>query len=199
MRPALIMLAAVTALALAACGRTTSITGTARGPASAPPSAPASAPPPSAGSPPASSPDLSGLPGTTFTVSGQNGPNGQDATYEVTMTRVVQHAVLGQDETVTTSGDHVAAARFTITGDSGQASDDANNDAVAVGSDGQDYTPAFDRIAEGTNFNGGDFNVSPGRQVIGWVVFELPPGVSVAQVQWSPGLGGQVATWDVSS
>lgn len=62
--------------------------------------------------------------------------------------------------------------------------------AVAVGTDGQDYTPSFANITDGTNFNDGDFNVSAGQTVNGWVSFELPPGVTIASVQWTPGLGG---------
>jgi hypothetical protein len=90
----------------------------------------------------------------------------------------------------------MAGAEFTIAGESGQTSDDANDDAVAVGTDGQDYTSSVESITDGANFNYGEFNVTAGQTVNGWVSFELPPGVSIASIEWAPG-GGQAATWTV--
>jgi hypothetical protein len=130
-------------------------------------------------------------------VTGPNGANGETTTYTVSLDQVDQHAGLTAYESLQTSGDHMAGAQFTIAGSSGQSSDDTNSDAVAVGTDGQDYTATFNSITDGTNFNSGEFNVGPGQSVKGWVAFELPSGVTVASVQWSPGLGGQTATWTV--
>jgi len=96
---------------------------------------------------------------------------------------------------LTNGSDHVTAAEFSITGKTGQSSDDANSDAVAVGSDSHDYTSSADDVTAGTNFNSGEFNVTPGQTVTGWVSFELAPGATMASIQWSPGLGGQTATW----
>ena len=135
------------------------------------------APPHSSSSQPSSGPSnssLTGPAGTTFEITGPNGPNGETTTYQVTLTQVLQQA-------------------------SGQASDNANVDAVAVGSNGQNYTSEFDEITAGTNFSNGDINVSPGQSLNGWVSFELPPGVSIASVQWHPGPGGEAATWTVGS
>lgn len=153
----------------------------------------ASAPAPS----PSSSAPLSGSIGTTFTVTGGNGPDGATTVYDVTLDQVDQHATLSQYGSLTNGSDHVTAAEFRIDGSSGQASDDADNDAVAVGTDGQDYTPAFDTITEGTNFDAGDFRVSPGQDVTGWISFELPAGVSIESVQWAPTFGGSAATWNI--
>lgn len=116
-----------------------------------------------AGSPSSSSgANLTGPPGTTYTVTGDNGPNDSTTTYSVAMVQAVQHATLSQYDTLTNGNAHVTAAEFKITGMSGQTSDDADSDAVVVGTDGQDYTPAFDQITEGTNFNDGEFQVGPG-------------------------------------
>lgn len=171
-------------LGLAACG--TSVT---KAPAAAPANAATSASPSSA--------PLSGPVGTTYTATGPNGPNGQTTEYSVTLVQVEQQATLGQYETLTNGSDHVTAAEFTIKGITGQSSDDANSDAVAVGTDHQNYTPAMDDVTAGTNFNSGEFNVTPGQTVTGWVSFELAPGANMASVQWSPGIGGQTATWNV--
>ena len=167
---------------------TTSAPATPASSAPAPPSAPAS-----------SSAPLNGPVGTTYTDSGDNGPNDSATVYSVTLVKVDQQAELGQYETLTNGIDHVAAVEFSVTGKSGESSDDADSDAVTVGSDQQDYQPSFDTITEGTNFNDGDFNVSAGQTVIGWVAFELAPGVTIASVQWSPGLDSEAATWTVGS
>ena len=82
----------------------------------------------------------------------------------------------------------------------GDDQDDANNNASATGNDQQTYQPGFEGLAAGTNFNGGQFNTSPGSDSIGWVTFEVKDGVHVASVQWSPGSGladTAPATWTV--
>lgn len=118
--------------------------------------------------------------------------------YDVTLSQLDQHAQLGQYDSVTTPGDHVAVGQFKLTGDTGVASDDANSDAVAIGSDGQDYQAAFDEVTEGTNFDSGDFNIRAGQSITGWVTFELPSGVTVSQIQWQADTFGDSApaTWN---
>jgi hypothetical protein len=69
----------------------------------------------------------------------------------------------------------------------GQASDDANSDLTVIGSDGQVYQPSFHDTTAGTNFDSGTFHVGPGQMVRGVVNFELPHGVTVQSLQWSPG------------
>ena len=114
--------------------------------------------------------------------------------YDVTMTAVRQNVYPGAYETPQTAGDHFAAVQFTVKGDSGSTADDANSDAAAIGSDGQQYSPAFN-FDSLPNFSSGEFHISPGVSVSGWVAFELPPGVTVASVQWAPSLDGSAATW----
>lgn len=159
------------------------------------PSSPAKAAPAATTSAPAK--PLTGGIGTTFEVTGPNGPSGATTVYDVKLVAVEQQAALGAYETLTNGADHITAAEFTITGKTGQASDDADAVAVAVGSNGQDYQPSFDQITAGTNFDSGDFNVSPGTTVTGWVAFEIAPGATLASIQWSAGFDGPVATWTV--
>ena len=69
----------------------------------------------------------------------------------------------------------------------GTISDDANNDTAVIGSDGQDYTAAFDSISGCTNFNHGEYTLSNGASQVGCVTFQLPNDVHVKAVQFSIG------------
>jgi hypothetical protein len=194
----LIVTAAGLALAggLAACGTTvTKVEGSPAAPASSAPSSASATTPTAQASPSPSSGPLSGPVGTTYEDTGANGPNGQNTVYTVTLVQVEQQATLTQDESLTNGSDHVTAAEFSITGKTGESSDDANSDAVAVGTDSQDYTASFDDVTAGTNFNDGQFDVTPGQTVTGWVSFELAPGATMASIQWAPGADSQTATW----
>jgi hypothetical protein len=59
------------------------------------------------------------------------------------------------------AGTRFVAAVFRVTGTSGTSHDDVNLDATANGSDGQVYQPVFSTLAGYTNFNSGDFTVTP--------------------------------------
>jgi hypothetical protein len=76
-------------------------------------------------------------------------------------------------------------------------SDDANNDATLIGSNGQTYTADFDSIAGYTNFNNGEYNVSAAENSVGAVIFQLPLTVKVTKIEWSAngGFGGAPAEW----
>jgi len=177
------------AFALTGCGTVSSLTA----PASSklPASTPAAATQAAAPSPSDSTTDPTGNIGTTFTVTSSNGTS-----YDVKLDKVVQYATLAPYETLNNTQDHAAAAEFTITGDIGQSSDDANSDANAIGSDQTEYPFAAISLTV-PNFSSGEWEVAPGQTEKGWVAFELPPGVTVAQVQWAPGLNSQAATWTV--
>lgn len=189
-RPALAAgaLLAVAAV-LTACGPTVSKT------PAAPPSVftPAPLPPSSAPAAPAT-PDNTGPPGTSFTVTTTDDA-GNAVVYTVTLTKFDQHAGLTPYESTSNAADRMAAARFTVTGVTGQESDDANNDATVTGADTTEYSPSFLSVSDGPNFNGGEFSVAPGQTVSGWVAFEVPAGAVVATVGWTPGLSGPGATW----
>jgi len=159
-------------------------------------SATASAPTPM----PSPTKSLSGPIGTSFTVTTQD-DNGDNVEYIVEAVKVDQHAGLGQYETLANPGDHMVAIKFSITGVTGQASDDANSDAVAIGTDTTEYSPSFTSITDGPNFNDGEFEVSPGQTVSGWVAFEVPASQNVASVQWMPDAmdDGGAATWTIGS
>ena len=91
------------------------------------------------------------------------------------------------------------AAVFTIKGVSKDTSDDANSDAILIGSDGQAFTADFDSIKGYTNFDGGDFTVGPGVVRVGAVTFQVPDDIKVTEVQWSAAgsFRGQPGTWRI--
>jgi hypothetical protein len=167
--------AAAAALAIAGCG---SITRT-----------PAPAGTKAAPSPPNS---LSGPVGTVYTVTGQSGDK-----MTVTLTKVIDPAQGAGQFTTPGNGNRFAGAIFTITGISGTLSDDADNDATLVGSNGQTWPAGFGSIAGYTNFNSGEYNVSAGENSVAAVTFQLPLTVKVAEIEWSAngGFGGAPAEW----
>ena len=76
--------------------------------------------------------------------------------------------------------------------------EDANNDAVVVGGNGQTYSADFDGIAGYTNFDGGAIHVAQGDTVTGSVTFQVPNGVAVSKVQWTALSGfGTTVEWNL--
>jgi hypothetical protein len=166
---------------------------------STPPAAKAGTKASSNPSPEPASNSTTGPVGTTFTVTDTN-DNGATVKYSVTLVKVIQHAQPDNSFDTAPAGDHLAAAEFTIKGLVGDDQDDANNDAAAVGTDSQTYQTGLEGLAAGTDFNGGQFNTSPGSVSIGWVSFEIKDGVKVSSVQWNPdsSMSGEApATWTV--
>jgi hypothetical protein len=151
--------------------------------------------------PPSAPANLTGPVGTTFTDSGTNDTSDTAFKYEVTLTRFDQRGTLTPYETLSRASDHAAVAVLSIKGDAGVSTDDVNAAALAIGTDGQEYQPSYNAVTEGTNFDSGDFTVTQGETVKGVVMFDLPSGVQVADLQWNPGgLGDQApATWQLDS
>jgi len=138
--------------------------------------------------------------GTTYKISG-TGTDGSPAVYLITLLRVQDPAAPGNSAGAAGPGEHLAGAEFMIKDVTGNATEDANHDTVAQGSDQTTYMPSSSALAAGTNFNGGQFSVSPGDVVTGWIAFQLPGSVKIASIQWSPngGLSGTSASWTVNS
>ncbi len=132
--------------------------------------------------------------GHGFTVTSTSGSK-----YDVYLTKVIDPARGSDSFTTADSGKRFVGAVFTIKGVNGNSSDDADNDATLIGSNGQTYTADFDTIAGYTDFNSGDFNAGPGAVEVGAVTFQVPEGVKVSQIQWSAtgGFGGTPGTWKV--
>ncbi len=141
---------------------------------------------------PSPSNSLSGPVGTSYTVTDQSGNQ-----ISVTLVKLIDPAQGADQFTTPQSGDQFVGAVFIIKGINGTFSDDANNDATLIGSDGQTYTADFDSIAQYTNFNHGEYSVSAGESSVGAVTFQVPLAVTVSKIEWSAndGLGGGPAEW----
>ena len=119
-------------------------------------------------------------------------------TYRVTLVKVIDPAQGADQFTSPDSGKRFVAAVFRIKALVGSPQDeDANIDAVIVGSNGQSCTADFAGIAGYTNFYSGTINVAQGDTVTGSVTFQVPDGVTVAKVQWRPGAFGSAVQWEV--
>jgi hypothetical protein len=144
--------------------------------------------------PPSPSPQSqAGQVGDKFTIT-----NG-DSKYEVTLLSVDQQAQPDSEFASPASGHHLAATQFRVTAMT-STDENANNNATVTGSDDQAYTSSLDAVAAGTNFASGEVRLQPGSSLVGWVSFELPNGVRIAKVQWTPasGFSPHSAEWLVS-
>jgi hypothetical protein len=141
---------------------------------------------------PSPTPSLSGPVGTSYTVTDPNGDK-----ISVTLDREIDPAQGADQFTTPQSGSRFVGAVFNIKGISGTFSDDANNNATIIGSNGQTYTADFDSIAGYTAFNNGEFSVSAGESSVGAVTFQIPLAVKISKVEWSAngGFGGAPAEW----
>lgn len=124
--------------------------------------------------------------------------DGSGDTYRVTLVKVISPARGADEFSTPDNGKRFVGAVFKIKALSGSPKDeDANTDAVIVGSNGQTYTFDIDDIAGYTNFNNGEIQVAQGETATGAVVFQVPDGVKVAEVQWTGGGFGSAVQWDV--
>jgi hypothetical protein len=147
-------------------------------------------------------------PGTATPADNTTGPVGQEFTYTggdgtaytIKLVKVADPATGANEFYTPDVGKRFVGAEFVLTETAGTLSDDANNDASVQGGDGQMYTPDVSSISAGTNFNSGMINLHPGKSVTGWVAFQVPSGVKVSNVQWTPssGFSDVTCTWTVS-
>ena len=124
--------------------------------------------------------------------------DGEGDTYRVTLVKIIDPARGADEFSTPDNGKRFMGAVFKIKAVSGSPKDeDANSDAVIVGSNGQTYNFDIDDIAGYTNFNNGEIQVAQGETATGAVVFQVPDGVKVAKVQWTGGGFGSAVQWDV--
>lgn len=120
----------------------------------------------------------------------------------VTLVAVTDPATEADQFTTPSAGSRFVGVEFKIdnTGKS-TLSDDADNDATAIGSNDQTYSPSFESISGCTSFNHGDFTLPPAQAAVGCITFQVPVAVKVAKVQFglNSGLGGTTGQWVASS
>jgi hypothetical protein len=136
-----------------------------------------------------------GVVGATFALD-----DGSGSAYRVTLVKVIDPARGATSLDSPGSGKRFVGLVFKIRALSGSLQgEDANNDAVLVGADGQDYPAALNRIAGYTNFHDGAIQVTPGDTVTGAVAVEVPDGVTVSTIQWTALSGfGPMVEWTVN-
>jgi hypothetical protein len=115
----------------------------------------------------------------------------------VTLTKVIDPANGENQFTVPDAGQRFVGLVFRVEALTGSPQDeDANNDAVIIGGNGQNYSADFEGIAGYTNFDHGAIRVSKGETVTGSVTFQLPKNVTVSTVQWTALSGfGSTVEW----
>ena len=125
--------------------------------------------------------------------------DGSGNLYRVTLAKVIDPAKGENQFTVPDSGKRFVGLVFRVKALTGSPQDeDANNDAVVIGGNGQNYSADFDGIAGYTNFDHGAIHVSQGETVTGSVTFQVPNGVKVSTVQWTALSGfGSTVEWIV--
>jgi hypothetical protein len=135
-----------------------------------------------------------GVVGASFSLDDGTG-NG----YQVTLVKVIDPARGANQVSTPDSGKRFVGLVFRIKGLAGRPQgEDANNDAVLVGANGQDYPADLNRIAGYANFDDGVIHVTPGETVTGAVAFQVPNGVAVSTVQWTALSGfGSMVEWNV--
>jgi hypothetical protein len=125
--------------------------------------------------------------------------DGSGNVYRVTLVKVIDPA-RGENQFATPdTGKRFVGLVFKVKALTGSPKDeDANNDAVVIGGNGQNYSADFDGIAGYTNFDHGAIHVAQGETVTGSVTFQLPNAVAVSTVQWTALSGfGSTVEWIV--
>jgi hypothetical protein len=115
----------------------------------------------------------------------------------VTLVKIIDPAQGATSFDTPANGKHFVGAVFMIKALQGSPqNEDADTDAALVGSDGQTYTADFSSIAGYTDFNYGAIKVQQGDSATGAVTFQVPNGVTITKVQWTPGGGiGNTVEW----
>ena len=110
--------------------------------------------------------------------------------YRVTLAKIIDPA-RGEGQFATPgNGKRLVGAVFTVEALSGSLhGEDANHEAVLIGSNGETYKADVDAIAGYTNFDAGVVHVAQGETVTGAVTFRVADGVKVEWVKWTASSG----------
>lgn len=131
-----------------------------------------------------------GVPGSQI-VKDQNGN-----LLQVTVTDLLDPATPADEYSTPDAGKRLVSVRLRLSGRRGTVSDNVDyNGTVILGSNDQLYSP-FGQVAGCTDFDDGNYTVSPGEQVTGCVTFEIPDSVRVRQIQFSIDSDDGVAHFD---
>jgi hypothetical protein len=119
--------------------------------------------------------------------------------YRVTLVKVIDPAKGAGHVNAPDGGKRLVGLIFKVKALAGSPqNEDADNDAVVVGGNGQTYSADFDQIAGYTNFEDGAIHVAQGETVTGSVAFLVPNGVTVSNAQWTALSGfGSAVEWNL--
>ncbi len=125
--------------------------------------------------------------------------DGNGHTYQVTLVKVIDPAESANKFNTPASGYRLVGAVFRIKALSGSPRDEnADADAVVIGSNGRTYTFNIRLIAGYTNFSDGMIHVAQRETTTGAVTFQIPDGIKVMKVQWRAARGvGSMVQWKV--
>lgn len=117
----------------------------------------------------------------------------------VTVTRIISHARPASEFDALGSGKRLYAVQFRLH-DIGSAaySDSPSNGAAVVDSSGQSYQSALGDVAGCESFPGAE-NIAAGDSGLGCIVFQVPAGAKITNVQFTldSGMGPQTGQWDI--
>jgi len=128
-----------------------------------------------------------------------NVEDGSGSVYQVTLAKVIDPAKGENQFAVPADGKRFVGLIFRIKALTGSPqTEDANDNAVVIGGNGQTYSADFNGIAGYTNFDDGTIRVAQGDTVTGSVTFQVPDGVTVSRVTWTALSGfGSMVEWIV--
>jgi hypothetical protein len=117
-------------------------------------------------------------------------------TLAVTLTKVVDAATPADDMSGPASGNRLVATQFRLANvGSVEFTDAIDNDVQVIDAQGQGYQTTLDDVTAGPSFP--EVRISPGESRLGYVVFEVPRDVRLAEVQFVPdsGVASDTGEW----
>jgi hypothetical protein len=133
--------------------------------------------------------------GMAFSISDQSGDD-----VDVEVYKVIDPATPDNEFDAAPAGQRLVAVQMGVRNEASTPfTDDMDFDTTLIGSNSQTYTAAFNGISNCTNFDNGTVDLTKGSTAVGCVVFDLPTGVSSAQVDFKPegDFGGSPVQWNV--
>ena len=116
----------------------------------------------------------------------------------VTLVKMVDPSEGADEHAFPDGGKRFVSAVFEIRALSGSPQDeDPKKAAAVIGSNGQTYSADLKDITGYPNFGNGTINLVQGEATAGSVTFQVPEGVNVQKVQWTPGGHGPIVVWKV--
>jgi hypothetical protein len=118
----------------------------------------------------------------------------------VTVERIIETAPGVDPLSVPEVGDRFVGVVIDVTDSADPVSEDINADTGVLGSDGKTYAHDDDLIAGCTNFTSGDLRLQSGSTLSGCVTFQLPVGIVVDGVDFTPTAGaggGDIGQWSI--